>query len=447
MQLAVAEAFVLNVWPDAMKPTPAKEAARRAAEAKAKVAARAAEEAEARREAAKRQKSRAALEKKLSCALLMAAAEGATSVVWKGDLSVLPTLSERGLWVYEQGVFSESDAAERLKEWRRQSLDAVMLKWIGHPDSQIQLADRKALLKLFGGAEGFASLHVPAWEVFFEEIGDEDDLWWLRQSSLDPYEYEGLLISSFQRAWLQAVRKGEVDPEMSFKSFDDYGDVYGGDLLSQFRQEALRSIKSLNKLLAVNQKFTSHIAEDGEVSFDKLNELKFDYVNCVIEQLADDWPCLFQIDKVSESEDGREMEGAILHPSIYRCFNPGTKSSARFRTLYGVESLEIFWIPVERDWLPFDDTVDEQLLNWLVGQDGQQFCGSVFGRVEGAAQEGLTQVELVLTQVSSAWTLLGDDGLSQHGVSPKLLSLMLSGFGYKVKVSAAGKKHHLVVMW
>lgn len=112
-----------------------------------------------------------------------------------------------------------------------------------------------------------------------------------------------------------------------------------------------------------------------------------------------------------------------------------------------MESLEIFWVPVQRDWLPFDDIVDEKLLSWLGGRDGKRFCRCVFGRVEGAAQDGQTQVELVLTQLSSCWTLAGDDELSHYSLPPALLGLMLSGYGYKVKATSAGKKHRIVITW
>lgn len=430
-----------------MKPTSAKEAAQRAAEAKARAAAIAAEAAEAKKDAAKLRKSRAALEKKLSCALLMAAAEGATSLVWKGDQDVLSTLSERGLWVYERGVFSEFDVAERLKEWRLHSLDTVMLNWIAHPESRIQLSDQKALSKLFGGIEGFAGLHAPVWETFFEKIGDEDDSWFMRESNPDPYDYEDLLISSLESVWRQAVRRGQIDPEMAFKSFHDYADVYGGDLKSQLWQEALRLAKNLSGLLTADRSLTFHVVDEFSVRFDRLDELKFDYMNLSIEHFPDDWPALFQIVKVSDSEDDREMEGSILHPSIYRYFNPTIKRSGNFSTLYPVESLEIFWVPSEHDWLPFNDTVDEQLLNWLGGQDGKRFCGDVFGRVENAAQDGETQVEFVLTQLSFSWTLAGGDGRALYSLPPTLLSLMLSGYGYKVKATSAGKKHRIVIAW
>lgn len=430
-----------------MKPTSAKEAAQRAAEAKSRAAAKAAEAAEAKKDAEKLRKSRAALEKKLSCALLMAAAEGATSLIWNGDQDVLSTLSERGLWVYERGVFSEFDLTERLKEWRRHSLDAVMLNWIAHPESKIQLSDRKALTKLFGGAQGLASLHTPLWEMFFERIGDEDDSWFWRESSAESFEYEDLVTSSLEKVWRQAVRRGEIDPEMAFKSFSDYTDLYGGELLVVLWQEARRLVNSLDGLLTADRNFTFHVADDFSIRIDRLDELKFDYSNCSIENSSDDFPALFKIDEVPGEEDDREMEGSVLHPSIYRYFNPTIKRSGNFSTLYPVESLEIFWVPSEHDWLPSNDTVNQQLLNWLGGRDGKRFCGDVFGRVENAAQDGENQVEFVLTQLSSSWTLAGDDGRALYSLPPALLALMLSGYGYKVKASSTGKMHRLFVTW
>lgn len=428
-------------------PTSAKEAARQAAEAKARAAMKAAAQAEARQEEAKLKKIRAAVDKKLSVALLMAAAEGTSRIVWKDDQSVLPTLSRRGLWVYEQGVFSEFAVAQRLIEWGQYTLDFAMRKWTATQESRIQISDSKALIKLFGGKEAFEGLHQRAWELFFEKIGDEDEFGLLNGMSPESYDCWDLVKISFEKAWWQAVRRGEIDPEMAFESFRDYGDVYGESFLADFELEAHRVGERVSEFLNSELSQTVHVSADCEVSFGELDYLSFDYVNRKIVNSSGNGPGLVRVDKLSDSEQCLEMSGAILHPSIYSYFNPEAKVGGKIRTLRGVESLVVFWLPIQQDWLPYDDTVDVQTLSWLGGRDGKRFCRCVFGLVESAAQQGQTQVELLLTQLSSCWTLAGDDDISHYSLPPTLLGLMLSGYGYKVKSSSAGKKHRLVITW
>lgn len=134
-----------------MKLTPAKDAARLAAEAKSRAEEKAAEAAEAKRASVRLKRAEAALDKKLSSELLLAAAKGEVSLVWSESSPPLLRLSERGFLVYEHGTFSDLDIEDRINDWRRHALGAGLRKWIDSPDLAINLTDQRALDKLFGG--------------------------------------------------------------------------------------------------------------------------------------------------------------------------------------------------------------------------------------------------------------------------------------------------------
>jgi len=91
--------------------------------------------------------------------------------------------------------------------------------------------------------------------------------------------------------------------------------------------------------------------------------------------------------------------------------------------------------------------VDERLLNWLGGVEGQRLSRFVFGLIEDAALDGDSMIKLALLKRANFWTLSDNNGKSLASLPPSLLRMLLSSYGYVSQVRSEGTNRHLVVSW
>lgn len=430
-----------------MKLTSAKDAARLAAEAKALAEKKAAEAAEAKRAFARSKRAHAVLDKKLSSELLLAAAKGEVSLVWSESSLPLLRLSERGFLVYEHGTFSDLDIEDRINDWRRHALGAGLRKWIDRPDLAINLIDQRALNKLFGGAQGFALLHQSIWNFFAQKILNDEYFWIGEESGLSDYAAGDLLTSAIQAAWRAAILDRDISPEVSVKSLDDYDEIYGGTMMTEFRREAVRLVKVLGDILTTDRELASNLDYSDSMRLKKLDGWRCDYEGLAIHRLGGAGPTIFEVQVPDDEDDSSDVGGRILNPLTFGLMASLDEVYRKCSPLCGVDSVEVAWLPLKSDWSPIEDVVDAKLLGWMGAEEGKAFLALVSGSIDAAAEEGLTHVEFKMEQRPGHWSMTRKNGLAYASLPPTLVSTLLTGYGYKVVNQQSTKQHRLTVSW
>jgi hypothetical protein len=431
-----------------MKPISAAAAAKRAAEAQEAAAAVAAEEAEAKRRADELKRTRALRDRKLHIALMRAAVERKTELIWRDDQANLSQLCHRGFWIYEQGVFGWLDVWRRLREWHLHYLESVAVKWSEDVVYEIRLTDTKALRKLFGGIEGFSRLHRPFLKTLFNELKKESSPVSDLHSSMYHDVFEKVLFRCLQSTLREAISVEDIEPELAGWTFWQYDEVYGGQFIGELQSESHRLASCLRSQLIDSGSPIIHLDEFQYVKMEGLSNLRFDPKGRWGASPVEGSLPIFQEVRIIGSTDNEEkrFKGGILHPAIVQYYSEQA-GDIKYEELYGVKSLKFSWVRGKSAWRPLANNVDERLLNWLGGSEGQTLFGCVFGLIESAALGGKSMIKLALVKGAQFWILNGEQDKSLRSLPPVLLQMLLSSYGYDTQLKSEEKAQEIIVTW